>query len=192
MHTARSVLRHGRDAALQVLAALVAAILLGLIDPSASAQSQPAPLLEAPATSQAAGEASSQPLAAHSRPAAGLKSFREPGINTSPGGGAAELTWKLASSALVVLLLGAACFWVTRRLLPRMGFRGGRNIHILETAHLGPQKMVHLLRVGDETYLLASTKDRISLLAEVGAAALGKDLDQAGRTPAISVEDDSP
>ncbi len=67
----------------------------------------------------------------------------------------------------LVLLLGLACYVVMRKLLPRMIRPGGRNIQVVETAYLGPQRSVHLLRVGGQTYLVASSRDRVSLLAKV-------------------------
>jgi flagellar biogenesis protein FliO len=47
----------------------------------------------------------------------------------------------------------------------------GKNVRVLETVHLGSRKTVHLLRVGSRKYLVGSSRERISLLADVTEAA---------------------
>jgi flagellar biogenesis protein FliO len=117
---------------------------------------------------------------AETRPAV-MRTLRDSGPGTLKQGPAGDLAWRLTSSAAVVLVLGAVCFVVMRKVIPRINTRGGRNIRIVETAHLGPQKMVHLLKVGGRTYLVASTRDRVSLLAELPPTATFQDaVAQAG------------
>lgn len=151
------------------LAALAALAVLGSLESPAGAQSQPAQVESAsqPArdTTQPATD-STPPASASTKPAA-LRGLRDGGIETLKRSPTENIAWQLISSALIVLLLGIACYVIMRKVMPRIQRHVGRNIQILETAHLGPQKMVHLLKVGQDTYLIASTKDRVSLLAEI-------------------------
>ena len=70
----------------------------------------------------------------------------------------------------VILVLGVGGLWVVRRLAPRIQQRRGRHIAVVETACLGPNRNVHLLKVGDRDLLIASTREHISMLADVTGA----------------------
>jgi flagellar biogenesis protein FliO len=163
---------------------------VGVAVSSAPAQSQPA--VEAPSAAGASSRpatAPSQQVLAETRPA--TRTLREGGVDTLKQSPAGDLAWKLISSAVVVLVLGAVCFVVMRRVVPRLNTRGGRNIQVIETAHLGPQKMVHLLKAGGRLYLVASTRDRISLLAELPPAASFQEVAvKAGLPQATKGDDD--
>jgi flagellar biogenesis protein FliO len=159
--------------------ALAALWAMGISSPAALAQPQP---VEAPSSNPSVAAASvavpsaassSQPASAATKPAA-PRPLHEPDLQTLKGTPSGDLTRHLLSSAFIVLVLGAVCYAVMKKVVPRIQSRGGRNIHILETAHLGPQKTVHLLKVGEATYLVASTRDRVSLLAEIPPAAASR------------------
>ena len=78
-----------------------------------------------------------------------------------------DLLRKMFAAVVVVLILGGLALLVFKKVLPRIGRPAGRTIQVQETAYLGPKKTVHLLQVSDRQFLIASTRDRISLLAEI-------------------------
>jgi flagellar biogenesis protein FliO len=81
----------------------------------------------------------------------------------------------------VILVLGGVGIFVVRRLLPRMGLAQGRRISVQETVYLGSHKSLHLVGVGDRTLLLAGTRERLSLLADLTGAEWSE-----GRSPPSS------
>jgi hypothetical protein len=89
-----------------------------------------------------------------------------PGISLGNG----ELFLRMMLSVGLVIGLGAAALYLSKRALPRAVHAGGKEIHILETAYLGPRKAIHLVEVGSQRLLLASTSDSIALLAPVTEA----------------------
>ena len=145
-------------------------LLLWLASAAAGASDQGA---NTPATKPAGS--TTQATAATSRPAAGGQA--DPGSQPlwykqgeSPRllrDDASKVLWKMLASALVILVVGAAALIVTRRLLPRLRAAGGRKISVLETAHIGPRRAVHLVQVGRRQFLLGSTREGIGMLSEV-------------------------
>jgi flagellar biogenesis protein FliO len=87
------------------------------------------------------------------------------GPSLSLGNG--ELFFKMMLSIGLVLGLGGAGLYLSKRLLPRVTQRDGKEIHILETAYLGPRKALHLVEVGGQRLLIASTSDRVAMLTTV-------------------------
>lgn len=72
-------------------------------------------------------------------------------------------------AVVFVIVLGAAAIYVSRKLLPKIATRPGKEIRIVETVHLGPRKAVHLIEVGKRRFLIGSTNENIRKLAEVTA-----------------------
>ena len=69
---------------------------------------------------------------------------------------------------LFVILLGAAAYYLTKKLLPKLSVTQGKNISVIENVPLGPQKILHLIQIGDNRRLLiGSTNDTINFLADV-------------------------
>jgi flagellar biogenesis protein FliO len=56
---------------------------------------------------------------------------------------------------------------MSKKVLPRITNLPGKEIRILETAHLGPRKAVHLVKIGNQRLLIGSTYESISMLADV-------------------------
>ncbi len=81
-----------------------------------------------------------------------------------------ELFYKMIVSVLVVIALGAATIYISKKLLPRFANLPGKRIKVVETVHLGPRKAVHLLKIGDQQLLIGSTAESITKLADVGQA----------------------
>jgi flagellar biogenesis protein FliO len=84
-----------------------------------------------------------------------------PGLDLGKG----ELFLRMMLSVGLVIGLGGIALYLSKRTLPRVVHAGGKEIHVLETAYLGPRKALHLVEVGSQRLLIASTHDRITMLA---------------------------
>jgi flagellar biogenesis protein FliO len=78
-----------------------------------------------------------------------------------------ELFYKMMLSVLLVVALGAAAIYTSRKLLPRITNLPGKEVRIVETIHIGPRKTLHLLKIGNQCLLLGSTGENITKLADV-------------------------
>ena len=101
---------------------------------------------------------------------------------TGPALGSGALFAKMMLSIITVVILGATLLYVSRRVLPKVANAPGREIHIRETAHLGPRKVLYLVEVGHHRLLLGSTNDHITALAHLA--------DPAAQTALTSVWDE--
>lgn len=72
--------------------------------------------------------------------------------------------------ALVVAVIWAAVYgmrWYVRR-MDRGGMRGGlRALEVIETHSLGPNRTLHLVRLGDRAVLVGATQERITQLLTI-------------------------
>ena len=78
-----------------------------------------------------------------------------------------ELFYKMMLSAGLVIGLGIAAVYVSKKLLPRISNMPNKKIRVLETAHISPRKGLHLVEVGARQLLIASTNEQITMLADV-------------------------
>ena len=81
-----------------------------------------------------------------------------------------ELLAKTATAVGLVAALGVATFYLSKKVLPKVTRGAGKEIHILETAYLGPRKSLHLVEVGNQKLLVGSTNEQITTLAHVDDA----------------------
>jgi flagellar biogenesis protein FliO len=130
---------------------------------SSVAATQPAPLGTAPLGPASAGGVKK------SATSAGWKDLTQQTHRFGDSGAPGPL-WQMSGMVLVIAILGVGGLWIVRRLVPKIQQRRGRNIAVLETACLGPSRSVHLLRVGQREFLIASTREHISMLADVTGA----------------------
>lgn len=127
------------------------------------ATTQPASAASQPADTIGGGarKADANTLAPLGRPD-GNSPFKWQGL-----GDQTDPMWQMIGMIVIVGVLGLVALWAVRRMRSGALARHGRNISVLETAFLGPHKSVHLLRVGRKEFLVASTRERISMLADV-------------------------
>ena len=85
-------------------------------------------------------------------------------LSYNPEGG---IYYRMMLAVLIVVVLGAAAIYVSRKLLPRIANLPGKEIRVAETVHLGPKKAVHLLEVGDRRFLIGSTSESVTKLADI-------------------------
>ena len=87
--------------------------------------------------------------------------------NTNNGYGTRELFFKFMVSVLFLVALGAGGIYISKRFLPKITNLSGKEIRIAETVHLGPRKAVHLLEIGERRFLIGSTNENITILADL-------------------------
>ena len=68
----------------------------------------------------------------------------------------------------VVIVLGVAALYLSKKILPRVAHPAGREIRVVETTYLGPRKALHLVEVGSQRLLIASAGDSVTMLTPVG------------------------
>jgi flagellar biosynthetic protein FliO len=90
--------------------------------------------------------------------------------NTKNESGTRELFYKFMVSVLFLAALGAGGIYVSKRFLPKITNLSGKEIRIVETVHLGPRKAVHLLEIGERRFLIGSTNENITKLADLTSA----------------------
>lgn len=78
-----------------------------------------------------------------------------------------EIFYKMLLSVVVVIVLGVAVVYVSKKVLPRFTHISGKQIRVIETTHIAPRKGLHLVEVGSRRLLIASTNEQITMLAEV-------------------------
>jgi len=86
--------------------------------------------------------------------------------NTSMDNGGLVVRMMLAVG--IVVVLGAAALYLSKRVLPRVTHPAGREIRIVETTYLGPRKALHLVEVGGQRLLIASAGETVAMLTPVG------------------------
>ena len=74
---------------------------------------------------------------------------------------------RMMLAVLIVIVLGAAAIYASKKVLPKLSHSQGKKIKIVETIHLGSRKTIHLLQISDRQILVGSTHDRITKLADI-------------------------
>lgn len=82
-----------------------------------------------------------------------------------------KLMKQFGYAIFLVAILGVGAFYFTRKLVPKLSMQRGKNISVIESVSLGPNKMLHLIEVGDNHRLLVgSTNQSINLLTHVSGS----------------------
>ena len=151
----------------------VAAAVLGATAACPAAEGQPA---GGPPTAQAGGLAAvpapapaTRRAATQQRPPAKYGVFDE-GDSKRGYPDTGRLFWEMLAYVVVILVLGGVAIFVIRRVLPRLRTVTGKRVSVLETVYLGPRQTVHLIQAGGRKFLVAGTRERVNVLAEVTGA----------------------
>jgi flagellar biosynthetic protein FliO len=70
-------------------------------------------------------------------------------------------------SVALVIVLGVAALYLSKKVLPKVTNAPGKEIHVLETTYLGPRKALHLVEVDNHKLLIGSTNENIATLAHM-------------------------
>ena len=88
--------------------------------------------------------------------------FNTAPLDTDPGFMSA-----MVRSILFIVVLGGAAIYLSKKFMPKLRPTMGQDINVRETVHLGPNKTVHIIEVGEKSFLVGSTPENISMLADV-------------------------
>ncbi len=115
----------------------------------------------------------------------------DPTFSTMTGDkpGIRELFFKMMFSVLFLVVLGVAAIYVSKRFLPKITKLPGKEIRIAETVHLGPRKAVHLLEVGERRFLIGSTNENITRLADLTSPAAASAFAETSALTELSVQE---
>ncbi|OHB57542.1 MAG: hypothetical protein A2Y07_02555 [Planctomycetes bacterium GWF2_50_10] len=94
--------------------------------------------------------------------------------NATPGAAdktpTSEALTKLLAAIIIVLVVGSVAIWASKKYLPKIAAAKGKNIKLLETVTLAPQRQVHIIEVGTQKFLIGSSADSVRMLADVTLA----------------------
>jgi flagellar biosynthetic protein FliO len=82
-------------------------------------------------------------------------------------------------AVVFVVILGVAAIYVSKKLLPQIAKVPGKQIRIIETVHLGPRKAVHLIDIGHRRFLIGSTNENVTKLADLNDSFAGLSVQEA-------------
>lgn len=88
-------------------------------------------------------------------------------LRSNSGYNTRSLFFRFMVSVLFLLGLIIGGIYISKRFLPKITSISDKEIRIIETVHLGPRKSVHLLEIGDRRFLIGSTNENITRLADL-------------------------
>ncbi len=83
----------------------------------------------------------------------------------SGSAGMPNLLPRMILSIVLVMGLGVAALFLSKKVLPRVTRGSAKEIRVVETIYLGPRKALHLVEVGHRKLLIGSTNESITPLA---------------------------
>ena len=86
---------------------------------------------------------------------------------STESGGSKALFSRVMFAVLLVVVMGVATMYISKKLLGKITHISGKKIHVTETVHLGSRKTLHLIKIGSQQLLIGSTNERITKLADV-------------------------
>jgi flagellar biogenesis protein FliO len=78
-----------------------------------------------------------------------------------------ELVYKFIFSVFLVIAVGTAAVYFSRRLGGKITKISGKKVQVAETLYLGQRKALHLLKIGRREILIGSTNENINMIADV-------------------------
>jgi flagellar biosynthetic protein FliO len=113
---------------------------------------------------------SSEPVAAKSLPDAYYSMPSNDSNFSVPQSGSfstREMFSKMILSVLIVIILGIAAVYASKKFLPKIVNLPGKKIKVIESVALGPHKTLHLVEINNRQFLIGSTLENITKLADV-------------------------
>lgn len=98
---------------------------------------------------------------------AGPNELQKVGQNTLD---TSEALKKLLASMLVIIVLGGAAIYLTKKVMPKVNAAMGKEIKVIESLRLGPRKHLYLVRIGNRKLLVAGGGESVNCLADVTEA----------------------
>ncbi|MFA5423427.1 MAG: flagellar biosynthetic protein FliO [Phycisphaerae bacterium] len=79
-----------------------------------------------------------------------------------------EIYWRMMLAILLVIILGSAAYYVSKKLGSRIVNQPNRRMKLVETLYLGSKKSLHLIKIGQREIIVATTPTAISSIADLG------------------------
>jgi flagellar biosynthetic protein FliO len=73
----------------------------------------------------------------------------------------------LATSVVVIVALGAAAIYLTKKVMPKVNAAMGKELRVVESLSLGARKQIYLVKVGSRKLLIGGASESITYLADV-------------------------
>jgi len=80
---------------------------------------------------------------------------------------AGGIYWRMMLAVLLVLALGIAAYYVSKKLGGKIINLPNRQIKLVETLYLGSRKALHLIKAGDKSIIIGTTPTTITRIAEL-------------------------
>jgi flagellar biosynthetic protein FliO len=80
---------------------------------------------------------------------------------------AGGIYWRMMLAVLLVLALGIAAYYVSKKLGGKIINLPNRQIKLVETLYLGSRKVLHLIKVGNKSIIIGTTPTTITRIAEL-------------------------
>ena len=116
-----------------------------------------------------AAQASGSAASASSSSSTDTFLLNDPNLSNQQGAipGNRELFFRMMLATALVIVLAVVALYLSRKVLPKMARVSAKEIRVLETTYLGPRKALHLVQVGPHRFLIGSTNENISSLAQL-------------------------
>jgi flagellar protein FliO/FliZ len=87
--------------------------------------------------------------------------------------------WQLLSVLFLFIIVLVGAFFVTKW-LSHLQYQQtkGKNMQLIETLRIGPNKMVQLIKVGDRYFVIGLSKEHIQVISEVDQEQIKDQRDQ--------------
>ncbi|MHC4132041.1 MAG: FliO/MopB family protein [Planctomycetota bacterium] len=88
-------------------------------------------------------------------------------FKTSGGLKDKELVYKFIFSVFLVVAVGTAAVYFSKRIGGKITRLSGKKVQVVETIYLGQRKALHLLKIGRREILIGSTNENVNMIADV-------------------------
>jgi len=85
-----------------------------------------------------------------------------------------ELFYKMLLAVFIVIVLGIAAIYFSKKLLPKFTQFPGKEIRVIETVHLGRQRALHLVKIGNRKILIGVTGESITKISDINETGTGE------------------
>lgn len=75
--------------------------------------------------------------------------------------------WRMMLAVLLVLVLGIAAYYVSKKLSGKIINLPNRQIKLVETLYMGSRKALHLIKVGNKSFIIGTTPTTITRITEL-------------------------
>jgi flagellar biogenesis protein FliO len=75
--------------------------------------------------------------------------------------------WRMILAILLVLALGVAAYYVSKKVSGKIVNLPNRQIKLVESLYLGSRKALHLIKLGDRSIIIGTTPTAITRIADL-------------------------